>query len=115
MVLHWLFVRYPLSDFLGPQTKNASLAERIWAELRFIYVSDWFVDVTSYVGQFWEHHQILELSTLIYETMGGVLNLELRQYTKDFDSSLKIDEATALDASTEYLDSAAKCSYCGYR
>ena len=47
--------------------------------------------------------------------MGGVLNLQLRQYTKDFDSSLKIDEATALDASTEYLDSAAKCSYCGYR
>ena len=69
---------------------------------------DWFVDVTSYVGQFWEHHQVLELSILIYETMGGVLNLELRQYTKDFDSSLKIDEDTALDASNEYLDSAAK-------
>ena len=108
MVLHGLFVRYPLSDFLGPQTERSSLAERLWEELNFIDASDWFVDVTSYVGQFWEHRQILEPSTLIYETMGGVLNLELRQYTKDFDSSLKIDEDTAPDASTEDLDSAAK-------
>ena len=116
MVLHRLFVRYPLSDFFGAADKKCprELSDFGRSLVSYMYF-DWFVDVTSYVGQFWEHHQILELSTLIYETMGGVLNLQLRQYTKDFDSSLKIDEATALDASTEYLDSAAKCSYCGYR